>query len=294
MKTKLIQTILLTASLLTIWSAEALAQDFAQGSRPMGMGEAFTAVSTGTSGVYQNPAGIARAILYAIEGSYTYTPSGNILSFAIVDSKTNPSISAGFALSYYFDRANDNGDITALDIRLPLAIPIVPERISVGLGIRYLSIEDSDVETLSGFTLDAGALFRVADALHIGIAAKNLLDPCDIKSKCGGLAPLTIGGGVAYGTGTSFTVAGDLDFDLNSADGAKLNMALGGEYLIQNMVPVRLGFRREGVSESNILTLGGGWRSPTAGLDVAYQHILSSKTRDAGVGFINLGVNVYF
>lgn len=285
---------IIVCSVLGLGSGQAWAQDFAQGARPVGMGEAFNAVSTGAAGVYHNPAGIARAILYAVEGSYSYTPTGNLLSFAIVDSKTNPSVSAGFAVSYYFDRNQDNRDITALDLRLPLAIPIVPERISVGLGIRYLSVDNNEIETLSGFTLDAGALFRLADELHLGVSAKNLLETCDVKSRCQGVAPMTIGGGVAYGDGTTFLVAADVDADLSSADSTKVNFSLGGEYLIQNMVPIRLGYMRRGLDNSNVLTLGSGWRSPTAGIDAGYQHILSSDTSDTGLGMVTLGVSVYF
>lgn len=284
---------LIVCALMTMTSI-ASAQDFAQGARPVGMGEAFNSISTGAAGVYHNPAGIARAILYAVEGSYSYTPTGNLLSLAIVDSKTNPSVSAGFAVSYYFDRNQENSDITALDLRLPIAIPIVPERISVGLGIRYLSINDTDIETLSGFTLDAGAMFRVADALHIGVSAKNLLETCDVKSRCQGIAPLTIGGGVAFEGGTEFVVAADVDADLTSADSTKVNFAIGGEYLIQSMIPVRLGYKRRGIDNGNVLTLGSGWRSPTAGIDAGYQHVLSSDSDDSGVGLITVGVSVYF
>ena len=278
----------------SLHASRAHAQDFAQGARPVGMGEAFNAISTGAAGVYHNPAGIARAILYAVEGSYNYTARGNLLSFAIVDSKTNPSVSAGFALGYSFDRENDATDTTALDLRLPIAIPIVPERVSVGLGIRYLSIKDADIETLSGFTLDAGALFRVADQLHLGVAAKNLLETCEVRSRCGGVAPMTIGGGVSFGDGTEFVLAADLDVDLGSTSDAKLNVGLGAEYLIEGIIPVRLGFMRRGVREANILTVGAGWRSSTAGLDAGYQHILSAGSGPTGVRTITLGVSAYF
>ena len=271
------------------------AQDFAKGARPMGMGEAFTGISTGTAGVYNNPAGIARAILFAAECFYTYTPTGNLLSAAVVDSKTNPAISAGLSVGYYFDRQRDNGDdISALDFRLPLAMPIVPEKISVGVGLRYLSIDNKDIETLSGFTMDAGALFQLVEGLHLGVAVKNIIDPCETASRCEGIVPLTIGGGVSYGSmEDAYVVSADLNYDLSGLDGAGLNFAVGGEYLVEKMIPVRLGFRREARPNSNILTVGTGWRSTTAGLDASYQHILSSDAQEAGPGYITLGVSVF-
>lgn len=272
----------------------AHAQDFAKGARPMGMGEAFTGISTGTAGVYNNPAGIARAILFAAEGSYTYTPTGNLLSAAVVDSKTNPAITAGLSIGYYFDRQRDNGDdISALDFRLPLAMPIVPEKISIGFGLRYLSISNKDIETLSGLTLDAGALFQIIDGLHVGVAVKNILDPCETASRCEGIVPLTIGGGISYGSlANAFVVSGDINYDLSGVEGAGLNFALGGEYLVERMIPIRIGFKREALPNSNIVTVGTGWRSTTAGLDASYQHIISSDGQSTGPGQITLGVSV--
>ena len=294
MPTRIARCLSLSLLLTLALPALASAQDFAKGARPMGMGEAFNAISTGTAGVYNNPAGIARAILFGVEGSYTYTPTGNLLSAAIVDSKTNPAITAGLGVGYYFDRQRDNGDdITALDFRLPLAMPIVPEKISVGLGLRYLSISNKDIETLSGLTLDAGALFQIVDGLHVGVAVKNIIDPCETASRCAGIVPLTVGGGVSYGSiEQAFVISGDVNYDLSGVDGAGLNFALGGEYLVENMIPVRLGFKREALPNSNIVTVGAGWRSKTAGLDASYQHIISSDGQDAGPGQITLGVSV--
>ena len=100
---------------------------------------------------------------------------------------------------------------------------------------------------------------------------------------------MLVGGGVAYGM-TDLAVAADVEADLNSAEDATFNIELGGEYLVAQMVPVRLGFRRLGATASNRLTLGSGWRSQTAGLDVSYEHDFA---RSSEFGQLFLGVTVY-
>ena len=279
-------------ALMMSLSAPVQAQEFFEGTRPIGMGGTANALSEGTSGLYQNPAGIASAMLYTIEGAYTYTDQGNILSAAVVDSKTNPSVSAGFGLGYYFTHGDEA--ITALDLRVPLAFPIVPQRASLGVAARYLSVTNDGIETLSGFTFDAGILFRITDQVQLGVAAKNLIDQCEIEAQCRGLAPRMVGGGVAFTGVQDLANVGDLDFDLNSRDSPTLGFSLGAEYLVQQMLPIRLGFARSGVREENVLTAGTGWRSTSAGVDLSYQHVLSAADDErVGFGLLSLGISVY-
>ena len=260
--------------------------EFNVGARPAGMGEAQIALSDGTAGTWHNPAGLARAYMYAIEGTFAYTPTGNVLSAAIVDSKTNPKISAGVGLGYYFSRG-EGPEVTALDIRVPLAVPVVPDRVSIGLGGRYVRAKAGELEILNGFSLDAGALFRLWEGLHAGVTAKNLIDPCK-NVLCEGFAPLTVGAGIGYST-SPFAGAADVEFDFSGPD-VGINVDVGGEYLIAEMVPVRLGYQYKSLLESNTLTAGSGWRSKTAGIDIGYQHNLSASQ----FGRLLLGVSVYF
>ncbi len=260
--------------------------DFSPGIGAAGMGQAQNALSVGTNGVFNNPAGIARAYMFALEGGFIYTDDGNVLSAAIVDSKTNPKISAGVGFNYYFSRT-EGQDLSGIDVRLPIAIPVVQDRVSIGIGGRYMRFRAGELEVLNGFSLEAGAIFRVVDQLSIGLAAKNLIDPCQ-NTTCEGWVPLTVGAGAAYNM-TDLAIAADVDADLNSTDTVAFNVEVGGEYLVAKMVPVRLGFRRLGVSESNRLTVGTGWRSKTAGLDLSYEHNFSRRA----FGELFLGVSVY-
>ncbi|MBA2661731.1 MAG: hypothetical protein H0U74_05510 [Bradymonadaceae bacterium] len=292
---------LITAA-LTLASATAFGQaldptelpDFARGVRPAGMGEAYTAVASGTGGIYHNPAGVARTVMYSLEGLFEYTPSGSLLNAAVVDSRTNPVIAAGAAYSYFFGRG-ELSHLAGHDIRLAVGVPVVPERVSIGIGGRYLILRDSSgektVNIVQAFTLDAGVIFRVVDLVHLGVAGQNLIDPCDNAALCRGMAPTTITGGVAVGRETSFVLSGDVGFDLTSLEDPVLNFGVGAEYLIANVVPLRVGFKHRGAVDHNYLTLGGGWRSPSAGVDLSYQHDLQ---RSSEVGYIAGSFSLYF
>ncbi len=262
-------------------SSSATAQEFTQGVRSGGMGEAFTSVATGSSAIYHNPAGAARAVMYAVEGSYEYSSSANVLSAAIVDSKTNPSIAAGLGYAYQF--GNGDSDVRGHDIRVALAIPVLPDRISIGLGGRWLILKDTvttqnedgedvqtDVELMNGPTFDAGIIVKATDQLHFGIAGQNLIDQCS-KPECAAIAPTTITGGVSFGTEVGLLLSGDVGVNLTTAPDPALEAGIGAEFLIQQIVPLRAGYMYRGALEEQLLTFGAGWRSAAAGVDLGYQ-----------------------
>src|SRR5690554_6950857 len=170
------RSLILAVALTSLTSANAFAQladpigttapgnfsDETRSARSQGMGEAFTSIANGTGGIYQNPAGVARSVMYSVDGLFEYTPSGTILNASIVDSKTNPSLAAGAGYSYFFGR-DELSHLTGHDIRLALGVPVVPDRVAIGVGGRYMIMTDSsgskDDIFIKGFTLDAGLIF---------------------------------------------------------------------------------------------------------------------------------------
>lgn len=266
---------------LAIWSTGASAQEFTQSVRSAGMGEAFTSVATGTSAIYHNPAGAARAVMYSVDAAYEYTPDGNVLSVAVVDSKTNPSIAAGVGYSYMFGRGDN--DVRGHDIRLGLAVPVLPDRISIGLGGRWLIVKDSilsendegeevqtDVELMNGPTMDAGIIVRATNALHFGVVGQNLIEQCQ-KAECAAIAPTIISGGVSLGTEVGLLFSVDAGVNLTTGPDPALEAGAGIEYLIQEVVPIRAGYQYRGALNQQLLTFGAGWRSSAAGVDIGYQ-----------------------
>ncbi len=272
--------------------AFASAQTFHDGVRPSGMGEAYTAIANGPSAIFNNPAGVARSVTYAIEAGYEYNPGGNVLTAGIVDSKTNPSLAAGVGYSLLLGR-DSLENVTGHDIRLALGVPVVPDRVSIGVGGRYLLMhqtigsgeEEESVEILNGLTLDAGAIFRVSQAIHVGIAARNLIPQCE-QIICQATAPTIIEGGLGLEL-NGLAIAADLGLDIDRGDPA-IDVGVGAEYLVAGMIPVRLGYLRIGAEERNILTAGAGYRTSAAGVDFGYQVDLSDTDYQLFMGNFSL------
>lgn len=273
-QTKQILLVTLVTS-LSLFTSSLAAQEFSTGIRPEGMGDAFTAVADGAAAIYHNPAGAARSVMYTMEGSYEYTPTGNVLNASIVDSKTNPSLAAGLGYSYYFAR---DSKLRGHDIRLGLALPVVPNKISVGIGGRYLLIQntfpvankegvniDTEVDVMKGFTLDAGIMMKLSPSFHLGISGQNLIDPCE-RADCKTVAPTIIQGGLGFTTEDGLVIAADIGGDLTSGAEVGIDVNIGAEYLI-SVIPIRIGYIRKGVSAQNWVTFGFGWRSKAAGID---------------------------
>lgn len=254
------------------------------------MGESFTAVATGTSALYHNPAGAARAVMYALEAGYEYTPTGNVLNASIVDSKTNPSIAAALGYNYYFGRGDD--DVRGHDFRVGLALPVLPDRISIGAGGRWLLVSDSilttdedgeevqtDVQLMNGPTIDAGIIVKASNQLHFGVVGQNLIEQCS-RPECRTVAPTIISGGAGFGSEVGLLISADAGIDLTSSpDGPGFDGGAGIEYLIQSVVPIRAGFQYRGALEQALLTFGAGWRSSAAGVDLGYQLNLNDTSQ---------------
>lgn len=269
------------AAALILFAGDVAAQEFTQSVRSAGMGEAFTSVATGTSAIYHNPAGAARAVMYSVDAAYEYTPDGNVLSASVVDSKTNPSIAAGVGYAYMFGRGDN--DVRGHDIRLGLAIPVLPDRISIGAGGRWLIIKDTiltendegdevqtDVELMNGPTLDAGIIVKATNSLHFGISGQNLIEQCS-KPECRTIAPTMITGGASFGSEIGLVLSVDAGVNLTTGPDPALEAGVGAEYLIQQVVPVRAGYQYRGALDQQLLTFGLGWRSSAAGVDLGYQ-----------------------
>jgi len=243
-------------------------QEYVAGARPAGIGQAFTSIATGPSGIYHNPAGIPMANMYAVGGNYQFQPSGSLLNASVVDSKTNPKVTAGAGYSYLLEHG-DSGAASGHDIRLAFAVPALEKRFSVGIGGRYLILDDDGTEFARGFTLDGGVIVRILENLHAGVAGKNLVDIRSRPVRGQGVAPRTVAGGLSYGLSTAFQFSSDIEFDLNSEDDLNLEYQIGAEYMAGGSVPLRIGYRHLTIDASNHVTGGIGWRSARFGADAS-------------------------
>ncbi|TVQ98365.1 MAG: hypothetical protein EA398_13330 [Deltaproteobacteria bacterium] len=264
------------------------------GLRAMGMADAFVGGGSGTSAIYHNPAGISLAPIYSAELGYLHNigPNLHTLGVGIADGATNPNFGGAIAynLTIGDGRFGDDGleGTRDHDLRAALTVPIVPQRITFGFGTRYVNFSRGTREELAanqfrayGFGFDLGLIAAVIPEFAVGVSFLNLGAPEDAN------LPRTLRAGTALFLGPLHL---ELDYgaDFDSADDTTSTFAVGTEISIANTVPVRAGFRHEGLTDRNVLTGGIGYRTPEGGIDAAIV-ANPSTPRDIAFAFSLLG-----
>lgn len=258
------------------------AQGRVQSARPLGMASAFTANASGNGALYHNPAGVGTVFMYSVEGAYFLSPGGfNTVNASIVDSKLNPKLAAGAGYSFEFNN-DDDLKFRGHDARLALASPVVPNRVILGFGGRYLSYTQDKSDLIKGFTMDAGAVIRVADGFFIGAAGNNLIDVCagtgDSDLPCpANAAPRTVGGGFALGSSFGVLLAGDVRADFSPEDEVRMIYAAGLEVLLGQVFALRGGYQHRDLESENVMALGVGIKTQSMGFDVGYQRLFKAE-----------------
>jgi len=252
-------------------------EDTLETARGLGMGSGARATATGTSALAYNPANLALQRLYHVEAGFGYVAgrSAFTVGSAVVDSISN-SLAAGFSFRGFFGNGRDyNG----WDGRLSLGMALAPQ-IALGVSARYVRMtprnrDDNETpigEHARGFTLDASATVTPIEWLHISLMGYNLID---LDSA---LAPVQVGGSVGvlleeFGLG----VGTDLLVDLSTFSSAQVIAGFGVEYTAADMVPIRLGYRRDRGRELHTLSLGVGYIADKLGVDFSLRHDVRAR-----------------
>lgn len=264
--------------------------------RPVGLGGVLRASSSGTSGIYLNPATIAMTPLYHIEAMYQYTGEEQMHSggVAVVDSITS-IIAAGLSFNYSrIDRLKM--DHEAYDVRLALAGGI-GDLFRLGLTGRYLHLEQnlggknqgpagvaalpySGSQQVDGFTFDAGAAFRLGDLVTLGLVGYNLTDTGSV------FAPLQIGGGLSLHLMSMLLIEGNLVVDFTSHDNVNEETHLGVELFIANQVAIRAGHIYDVYFNRHSISAGLGYVDSVFAIDFGFmQEIVADGRMILAFGF---------
>ena len=248
--------------------------------RGVALGSGARAAAASTQAHAENPANLVLGGLYHIESFLAYDPQFRRVGWggAVVDSMTS-RLAAGISARALFGD-NDAGQNKGWEGRLSLAFPLA-DVLSIGIAGRYSNLRVSDPRAvpeqpatlelpadrsfkLKAFTMDAAITLRPVAGLAIAALAYNLIDTDSP------LAPLMVGGSVAF-TSAGLTLGGDVLVDLNTHEafsGPKLTVGGGGEYLVQGMVPLRLGYMYDQGRGQNFLTGGFGFVDPRFGMQI--------------------------
>ena len=232
------------------------------GPRTLGLSAAI-GTAAGNDGLYLNPGAIAARKRYAIETGLMLDRRGastvdRFLGGSIVDSQTSP-VTAGVS----FLRAQ-RGVYTGNIVHLGLAGPVA-ERFYLGVAGKYLSLDGP--RNTSAATADAGILWQLAELVSVGITGYNLV-PVGNDA----VAPMGTGAGVALGTDRSFQVTADWRADFDRRGKTTNRWAAGAEVLLARLVPLRVGWMKDEVLDTQWWSAGVGLVTQSGvALDVGYR-----------------------
>jgi len=271
------------------------------------MGGALRALGAGTTAPFLNAANMGLSRAYHIQALAQFTPEAARQNYGGVIIDSTRRFSGGVAVIGGF-MDPDGIDRSHLDLRIPLAFAI-SDSVHLGVSGRYLMLDQEglgplgDSRTSGGLfdpddapsgrealintiTFDAGLTIAATEGLHISIAGHNLSYPDN------GLLPTMLGGGLGYRT-DDFSIEVDGVADFNSYLELNPRVMAGGELLVADQVPIRLGYRFDmlagsGQSQSHALCGGAGYVDPRFAVDAAVRRTLvgpSATTIVVGFSF---------
>lgn len=256
--------------------------------RGFGLANAMSASGSGTSAVWHNPAAITSALMYSADASYFYDHNigGHGFETNVVDMKSNQYVGAGMGFLYQY--ANPGQTQHTAHLRLGIGVPLADNLISLGITGMYTYVKSDDKKLISQFSMDAGLIIRPLAWLSLAFSAQNL-----ITGDHANRMPRLITAGVSAGSlELGLNVMFDASFNLSADDiGKSGSYAVGLEYVLKKLVPIRIGYRYE-TDTHHILAAGLGYRHQEGifGLDLSYQHHFQNVEND----IFSASINFYF
>ena len=256
--------------------------------RGYGTANVMVASASGTAALWHNPAGISQATMFTVDGSYLYDDQtkGHGFQVNILDSKTNQYVSAAMGLLYEYGKPEDKQHL--INTRIGVSVPLADKLVSFGLTGVYSYIKYDGLKVLSQFSMDAGVIVRPLEWLMVGFVAQNIFVGSYKNYMPRIIAVGLAAGSIKYG----FNVMFDASFNISADDiPASGNYGIGAEYVLKQLVPIRLGYRYEGYSR-HVMAVGLGYRHAEGlfGLDIAYQHHFNAPTNE----IFSASINFYF
>ncbi|HVW25368.1 MAG TPA: hypothetical protein VHC69_08355 [Polyangiaceae bacterium] len=262
--------------------------------RTAGMGSALRAFSNSTDALFMNPANMAATRVYHLAAIAQIWPEASRQTYgaAIVDSIVSSSKLAGGLAASWTGQDPSGVDRSAFDVRFALAFPF-SEHFYLGATGRYLSLQQNGYprglfdlppslaaggthgsDIVQTVTFDAGATLKPIPELALSIVGTNLTNPGN------SFLPLMFGGGIGFGT-DDLTIEADALGDFTTYGSAKARAMVGGEYLVADHVPLRLGYRYDQGADSHAITGGAGYLDSAYSIDLSVQRTVAGPAATA-------------
>lgn len=252
-------------------------EDAMETARGLGMGSGARAGAMGVSALAYNPANLGVGEFYYVEAISTVIPGDDTtwtLGSAIVDSVTS-KLAVGTNYRGVF--GGEDREYKGWDWRTAIGIA-ASKAFGLGAAVRWAKIKsrtDEDDQrlgpTLNSVTMDAAIRITPISWLNLAGLGYNLIRTHSP------LAPQMTGGSVSLAPMESFSLGGDMLWDLTTFDDPKIIAGGGVEYLAAGQVPIRAGYRRDQGRNLNQITASTGYASAKFAAEMSLRQTLGSE-----------------
>lgn len=256
--------------------------------RTAAFGGGLSALGSGVSGIFGNPAGIGASQVYHVGALASVWPEARRQTYgaAAVDSVTT-RLAAGVGFAWT-DQDPDGIKRRSSDLRIVLAYPF-SDKVSFGVAGRYLKLTQEGLGPLgqsypSGglrgepivntWSFDAGLTLRPSKNFGLGAYGSNLSNPGT------GYQPTTAGGGIGVGNeNVAFEIDALADFTTWQRTTARVMAGL--EYLAGDHLPLRVGYRWDEGMDAHAVSAGIGYIDPTFSIDLSGRRYVAGQSATA-------------
>jgi len=276
-----------------------------EGPRTLAMGGAARAWGWSTSAIPLNPANLVAQHIYHFEGLLGFDVKAHRFQYGggIVDSVTAP-IALG-AQGMKSDLGNDSDPYRrgSVDVRLgggyqlgdKLAFGITGHYLRVTqdgtgpLGPSSISKSEADDPNYRQISFDAGLSLALTESFRLGLVGYNL------TSTGSPLMPLMLGGGFGLKLGDATLEINGVGTDKSVWGGWKARIQLGGEILLADHYPIRLGYSYDQGSKRHAISGGAGYVDKQFALDAGVRQEVSSGNDPFGRALVfSVGLRYFY
>ncbi len=256
-------------------------EDTLETSYGLAMGAGVRAGATAISALAYNTSNMAAVSTYHVEAFSQIIPGNKsnggtywTIGSSVTDSTTSKKIAVGTSFRGIF--SGDGRRYDGWDWRSGIGIQAIPQ-LGIGLGFRWGRLKSSRFEgqrlgpSFDGITLDASMTITPIPWLKLAGLGYNLIKTYSA------LAPQMAGGSVAILPIESFTIGGDVLIDFTTFPKNELIAGAGASYIAGEMVPLRLGYRRDQGRNLNQITAGAGFTKGKVGAEMALRQDIKGR-----------------
>jgi hypothetical protein len=247
----------------------------------LAMGSGARAGATGISALAYNASNMAAVPAYHVEAFSQIIPGSKsqggtywTLGSSVTDSTTSKKIAMGTSFRGVF--SGEGRRYRGWDWRSGIGIQIIPQ-LGIGMAFRWAKLRADRAEgqrlgpSFDGITLDASLTVTPLPWLRLSGLGYNL-----VKTHSP-LAPQMAGGSVSLAPVESFSIGGDVLVDLSTFEKSELIAGGGVSYIAGEMVPIRIGYRRDSGRNLNQITAGAGFNKGRIGVEAALRQDIGAR-----------------